>query len=285
MAYKTGDRLGTITDIVVWTIVSGAILLAAYGLVSVVLQSAAVLVMTMVFPPLILLTLLFILGGPAAVLIAGVRKRRLAMIVGPLLLIPILAAYSATSSWLEMRRMSRDVAALDMRDFSTASRHHNLVVMEYSHSIDCDDICQQILVQTDYSVGVPGYSSEPVIYRKISDAQCQATWDSARNIRFAGICATLQKVQTVDDALLIETPPTSIHGGNLGGYAVFNKLPPIEFSGKAFALIERLPRAKEQILGRWVAGEVRVWPFHSGPIGKNFSRKDFYSAALSLSVE
>src|SRR5690349_17551067 len=124
MAEKAGGRLATVTDIVLWTIASGAILCGAYGLAAAVMQSGLGFILAFVFPAAILLILLFILGGPIAILIAGVGNRRLAMIVGPLLLIPIFAAYSITSSWFEMRRLSSDVATLDMRTFSAPSRHH-----------------------------------------------------------------------------------------------------------------------------------------------------------------
>jgi hypothetical protein len=52
-----------------------------------------------------------------------------------------------------------------------------------------------------------------------------------------------------------------------------------------FALIERIPGEQDRVLGRWVSGEIVLWPFHSGPIGKSFERKDFYAAALGLSLD
>jgi hypothetical protein len=278
---KTPNHLGTITEIVVWTMVSGALLIAASRLTSGIAQSAFGLFL--VFPQVVLLVLLLILGGPAAVLIVGIRKRRLAMIAGPLLLIPIIAAYSIISSWFEMHRLSKDVAALDMRDFKTPSQYHDLIVLEYSRSTDCDELCKQILVRSDFSVGVPGYTFEPIVYRKITEVECKATWYSARNIRFAGICVTLDKVKSVDDALLIVTPMTFISGG--GMWDLFPKLPSVEFKGNAFALVERTSGSADRVLGRWVAGEVTVWPFRSGQIGIRFDRKEFYAAALGLSLD
>ena len=131
---------------------------------------------------------------------------------------------------------------------------------------------------------MPGYGGEPVVYRKLSESECQATSSSAQNINFDGICAAPKKVDMVDDGLVIETRMSIVYGGS-GSGETFDKLPPLEFSGMAFALIERVPGAKDRVLGRWVAGEVAVWPFRSGQIGQIFSRKDFYSAALGLFLE
>jgi hypothetical protein len=171
-----------------------------------------------------------------------------------------------------------------MRVFSLPSSHHDLIVQGDSRSTDCDDLCQQILVQTDYRVGVPGYGLKSLVYRKISEQECTDTWYSAPNIRFAGICARVEGMDTVDDALLVMTPGTRIYGG-ITGYDVFRDLPLLEFSGEALALVERTSGARDRVLGRWVAGEVSVSPFRSDQIGKSFSRKEFYAAALGLSLD
>jgi hypothetical protein len=284
MTEKIKTRRETAAKTVAWTLASGVMMLAAGRLVSAVLVRWSWPYVLPVPTVLLLLAVLLILGGPAAVLVIGIRKRSLSMIAGPLLLIPIIAAYSIASNWFEMRRLSRDVAALDMRSFAMPSQDHDLIVLEYSRSTDCDDLCRQILQRTDRSVGVPGYGSHPVVYRKISEARCKETWYSAKNIRFGDICATLVARETVDDALLIETPDTIVSGGDMGP-EIFSKLPPIEFSGQAFALVERIPGTPDRILGRWVAGEVSVWPFHSGPIGMGFDRKKFYAAALGFSFD
>jgi hypothetical protein len=187
MATKSGNRLGAISDVVVWTLLSGGAMVVAYELLLVITQSGVGLLLAFFFPPAVLLIVLVLLfGGPASVLIAGIRKRRLPMIVGPLLLVPIIAAYTVVSDWFEMRDLSKDVAALDVRAFSAPDRHHDLIILEHSASGDCDELCQRILVRTDYRVGIPAADSEPIVYRKISEAQCKDTWDSARNVRFSG---------------------------------------------------------------------------------------------------
>jgi len=282
MTDKGRTRLGILGTVAVWALASGVMVFAADRLVSAVFMPSSWPYVLPIPTVLLLLPLLLILGGPAAVLVIGILKRNLAMIAGPLLLIPILSAYAMASSWLEMRRLSRDVASLDMRVFLARSSRHDLIVQGDSRSTDCDDLCQQILVQTDYRVGVPGYGSKSFVYRKISEPECKDTWYSAPNIRFAGICARIEEMDTVDDALFIVTPGTRITGG-IRGHDVFQDLPPIEFTGQAFALVERIPEAPDRILGRWVAGDVSVWPFHSSPIGKSFDRKTFYAAALALS--
>ncbi len=281
---KTPSRLGKVTEILLWALASGALLLVAQALVSVFAQSSAGYVLAMIFPPIVLLVLLIIVSGPAAILIAGVKKRRLAMIVGPLLLIPAIGAYSIVSNWFEIRRLTKDVTALDDRDFAIPARSHDLIIMGDTRKPDCDDLCQRILAGTDYRVGVSGFSSEPIVYSRISEAECKATWYVKRNMRFGDICATVEKFKTVEDALVIEIPGTRISGGNYS-LDTFTRLPSLAFSGKAYTLIERLPDESDRVLGRWVAGEIAVWPFHSDSIGQSFTREDFYSAVLGVSLK
>jgi hypothetical protein len=280
----TRSRFEKTAQIAFWTLASGGLLLLTQALVSVFAQSAAGFVLAMIFPPIVLLVLLLIVAGPAAILIAGVKKRRFAMIAGPLLLIPVIAAYSIGSNWFEVQRLTKDVSELDHRDFTTPVRRHDLIVMGDTRKTDCDDLCQRILAKTDFRVGVSGFAREPVVYARISEAECKATWYVKRNMRFGDICVTVEKFETVDDALVIEIPGTFISGGNYS-LDTFMRLPSLEFSGKAYTLIERLPDESDRILGRWVAGEIAVWPFNSGPIGRSFTREEFYAAVLGLQLE
>ena len=122
--------------------------------------------------PLVSLLIIFalLLGGPAAILLIGVKKRRLGMILGPLLLIPIFAIWRFASDWAEMRDEAQRLAELDMRSFATPASQHHMIAMEYSRSKECDLLCQLILVNSDYAVAVSGISSDWTVYRRISHA-------------------------------------------------------------------------------------------------------------------
>jgi hypothetical protein len=241
------------------------------------------------FPPafLQLLALVLVLSpvaGFVAVVAAGIRRRRPVLVVGPVLLAVMIAANWVTAQRSAMEHLASRVTALDQRAVKPPSRHHDLVVLEFNRATACDALCQGILVHSTLSVGVAGNGASTIVYRRISEAECRATWYTAHNQRFAGICARVETLPSVQDALLIETPATYVAGGD-GGPDAFPGLPPQEFSGLAFALVERSPGAAERVLGRWIAGRVSVWPFDSGPIGADFSREDFYTAALGVDFQ
>jgi hypothetical protein len=228
-----------------------------------------------VFATLILFALL--LGGPAAILVTGIRKRRLDMIVGPLILIPIVAIWMRVSDWNEVRTMAKQVTALEMRTFAGPEAPHHLIALEYGSSTACDHLCQLILVNSDYTVAVGGMDYTRTVYRKIGHAECLKTQYVRHNIRFFGICATADPVQRIDDGLLIETP------ANLEATDLFSKLG-TEFDGTAFALVERRG-GQDRLLGRWISGKVKSGWFESDSIGQDFTREAFYRAALGMRLD
>jgi len=284
MASKSERLTNRISDIVIWTLISGAALALGCGVVSVL--GAAVGYAIAFSPAFILFAILMLLlagSGPISILIVGLRRYRMPMIVGPLLLIPIISAYSIASNWVDFDHRSTAVAELDQREFASAAKPHGLIFMEFARSPDCDAICRQILLRTNYSVGIDG--APRVLYRKVSQSECATT--DLTTLHFSGACVTREvSTQAIDDGLLIETPVTSVPGGQSEWeWRVLSELSGPEFSGDAFALVERIPGSEDRPLGRWVSGEVAVWPFHSGQIGKRFSRSEFYAAALGVPVQ
>ncbi|HVM86377.1 MAG TPA: hypothetical protein VMW18_20950 [Candidatus Binatia bacterium] len=286
MNERKAERLtNRVSDIVVWALTSGLVLACGYGL-AVALTNA---VGFFVFFPLVAVLVIpvvlgLFVGGPIAIAIVGLRKRRLAMVVGPAMLVPIFLGVSIASNWFDFQHASAAVAALDKRQFAPANGLHRLVFMEFARSPDCDGICQQILLHTNYNVGIDG--APRVLYRKVSESECSTT--DLTTLHFSGVCVTREvSTQAIDDGLIVETPGTYVPGGQsgVGEWDVFGRLPMPEFTGDAFAVVERVPGVEDRLLGMWVSGKVAVWPFHSGPIGKSFSRGEFYAAALGLPIQ
>jgi hypothetical protein len=262
--------------VLVWACASAATVAIGLGILRILGTSLGALWYASPLASIVILIAL-LLGGPLAILVAGIKRRRFGMALGPLLLIPLVTAWEVASDWLELRRLTHSTAALDTRAFATPESRHTMLVMEYSQSTDCDRLCQLILVNSDYAVAVGGISAERVVYRKIGRAECHETEYVRHNVRFFGICATTDTISQIRDALLIETPM------NLGSWDVFPDLS-YEFDGKAFALLERR-EGQNRVLGRWIAGREKSEWFESNPIGADFTREEFYSAALGMRLE
>jgi hypothetical protein len=225
----------------------------------------------------LLIGFVLLLGGPLAILVIGIRKRRSGMIAGPLLLIPIVPIWSVASNWIGLHTKAESIAELDARTFSAPAVPHHLIAQEYSRSSDCDQLCQLILVSSPYAVAVGGPGSDRTVYRKISHAECLETQYVRRTVRFLGICAAAEPVQRIDDALMIETPM------NLGAWEIFPGIDH-EFEGTAYALVERL-RGQDHLLGRWISGRLDNGSFQSDSVGQAFTREEFYRSALGLRLE
>jgi hypothetical protein len=226
----------------------------------------------------IVILIALLLGGPLAILVAGIKRRRFGMVLGPLLLIPLVTGWEVASDWLELRRLTHSTAALDTRAFATPESHHTILVMESSQGMACDQLCQLILVNSDYDVVVRGAGPGGIVYREISHAQCLETWYVRHNLQFFGICVTTDGVNRIDDGLFIETPMT------LPSRNVFPTSLDYRFDGMAYALVER-QQGDERVLSRWIAGNVKVGWFESDQIGQNFTREAFYRAALGMRLE
>jgi hypothetical protein len=273
-------------EVIFWTIASGGSLTIGYGLSRALSQSSlgAALPYTPLFGPVLLIIFALILGGPIAFIVIGIAKRRWAMVTGSFLGLSILAAgsagYGAMSDWRETQQLTQRVAALDTRAFAAPTAHHALLAMEYSRSTDCDQLCQLILVNSDYAVALPGIGGDWVVYRKIRHAECLETWYVRRNIQFFGICVTVERVNRIDDGLVIETPM------NLPAPDVFPLAFSYRFEGMAYALVERR-QWEDRVLSRWISGKIKVGQFESQQIGEAFTRESFYRAALGmrLSIE
>jgi hypothetical protein len=234
----------------------------------------AVLPYTPFFGLALLIVFVLNFGGPIAVILTGFGKRQWPMVAGGFASLLLLAAASVVSDWLDMRRLTHSVAALDMRTFAQPQSSPAILVLEYSRNTDCDQLCQLILVNSDYAVAVGGISAQRVVYRKIGHAECHETEYVSHNVQFFGICATTDTVDRIDDALLIVTPM------NLEAWDEFPGLG-YEFSGKAFALIERR-EGQNHLLGRWISGRAKSAWFESDSIGADFTREEFYRAALGM---
>ena len=258
--------------VLVWTFVGGATLLIGFGLGGALGSSGFVL--ALVFPPAILILLLIVFGGPIALIGVGIAKRKWEMVAGSIAALSILYGASVISDWFEMRRLVQQVEALDMRTFATPQAPHTIIAQDYSPTTDCDQLCQLILVNSNYAVAVGGPSYNRVVYRKISHEECLATQYVRHNVRFFGVCATTDSVAQLRDALMIQTPM------NLEGLDTFRGLG-YRFSGTAFALIER-QQGQDRVLGRWIAGQTKVGWFESREIGDAFTREAFYRAALGM---
>jgi hypothetical protein len=63
------------------------------------------------------------------------------MIVGPLLLIPIAALWITVGDRVVARAKVKHIAELDSRTFAAPMAPHRLIVLEYSRSNDCDQLC------------------------------------------------------------------------------------------------------------------------------------------------
>lgn len=224
----------------------------------------------------------FLLGGPLAILVAGIKKRRLGMVLGPLALIPVVTVWMEASDWFEMRDKAQQLAQLDMRAFLSPAAPHHLVAMDPGLNTDCDEICRQILLKTDYVVAVPDSSGRWLVYRELSEEKCHETEYMQRNMRFSGICITGEPADVIADGLLIMK--LSELGYRDDSMPVRYDLG-IGFSGTAYALIERNPSERDRVLGRWVSGSYKIGRFDSGQIAQPFTRSAFYSAALGIPIQ
>jgi hypothetical protein len=271
-----GPLSGHLRSIAVWLAASG--LLAFAGAVITHRISTALYLLWFASPTgSLLIGFVLLFGGPLAILVAGIRKRRSGMIAGPLLLIPVAAIWSVAGNWISLRTKAVSIAQLDARTFSAPAIPHHLIAQEYSRSSDCDQLCQLILVSSSSAVAVGGSDFDRTIYRKISHAECLETQYVRHTIRFFGICAAAEPVQRIDDALMIETPT------NLGAWEIFPGIDH-EFDGMAYALVERL-RGQDHLLGRWISGRLESGPFESHSIGQAFTREEFYRSAPGLRLE
>jgi hypothetical protein len=262
-----------------WTFVGGIALLLGFGLSGALgrLLGFGLFVFPALASIFLLLALAMIFGGPIALIVVGIIKRKWEMVAGSVVALSLLAGSCVVSDWVEMRRLTREAQALDMRNFVAPVAEHHLIAMEYSGSPECDRLCQLILVNSDYAVAVGGPSSSWTIYRKIGHTECRATQYVQHNVRYFGICARCETVSQIDDALMIETP------SNLSAWNTFPGLGH-EYSGVAFALVER-QQLHDRVLGRWIAGKVQTSWFHSAPIGEIFTRDAFYRAALGMRLK
>jgi len=258
--------------VLAWTFVGCITLLVGFGLGGALGSGGFGLFL--VFPGVTLIFLLIVFGGPIALIVVGIAKRKWEMVAGSIGALLILFGASVVSDWLEMRHLAQQVEVPDMRPFAAAQARHSIIAQEYSQSTDCDQLCQLILVNSDYAVAVGGPSYNRVVYRKISHNECLETQYVRHNVRFFGVCATTDTVAQIGDALLIQTPM------NFEALDTFRDLG-YRFTGTAFAFVER-QEGQDRVLGRWISGKIKTSWFESEEIGGEFTREAFYRAALGM---
>lgn len=217
-----------------------------------------------------LLTAFGIFLPPLTLIVMGIARKRIGLVVSPLLAAGIPAAALVWTGYLQML----EVRNLEQRAFLQPEAKHELVVLP-SHGCGID--CMQVLTETNYSVvGHEPITDTMMLYRKASGDVCYRPDNIAMLVKFtragyAGLCTTQSPIKDVDDALILERLAVQNVHKSVGL--------PNRYDGELYSFIERT-HGKDRLLGRWAGGTVKA--LTDFQIGPRFDDFDFYGAALGV---
>lgn len=220
----------------------------------------------------------------------GVVKGRPGFAIGPLAMLGLAIACAIAvllgSQWANAKKLE----SMQVREFLPAHRTHTMIAIEI-HNNHCDPLCMQLLANSQHLVAMkdtdgPGWT----VYKRENGLGCRAPENQESHLAFvragfANICAIREKRTSIDDALILRSMAW-----------VLSKQGVIEgFNGHIYELLER-EEGRERLLGRWVAGRVAPSSLpailvlgaigfgfdHKIDVGPDFSRDEFYGAALGI---
>jgi hypothetical protein len=231
--------------------------------------------------------------GPIVMFVIGVLRGRPGFAAAPALLLVALLAYrhaNLVEAAHEAQTAVDKAASFNVYPFLAPVKPHDIVAIQDSYDAReggaCSPICRQILLTSDYAVGVAETASgQWRVHRKAAGhefcsqpAQVES-YVSLLNYRHAGVCITLAHEAPHKDALVIRE--------NRSEHASANNLLPKSVQGLVMEFFERTD-GQDRLLGRVISGTVQP-PLLSGqqatqtPI--NMTDADFYAAALNLPIQ
>jgi hypothetical protein len=271
-------------DIPISAAVSGVASLIGYTIIQAMPMGLA---MAFAFTGLVWLVYVMMLalmyGGPVIVVANGLLKRRLGRIVGPLLLISGLAAYSHATV-----AHDRDTAAAaDTRPIHLDGPLPKIVALEEQTTF-CQSHCIQVLANTDFDVVQRPSSKRPwQRFRKVVGLTCDDNAHRTSTIGFIrlgyiGVCSEqIDSDAKVDDAIFISAKFQT--SGDWEGAG--------RFRGD-YAVAGRVQNGTTSILGRWINGRIEAplgdflgaLAAKDVKVGSPFMVEDIYRAAIGIPI-
>ena len=222
-------------------------------------------------------------GGPVIMVLNGLLKRRPGRVVGPLLLVAGLAAYSHA-----IVAHDRDAAAAaDTRPIHLDGPLPKIVAIE-EQTIFCLSHCIQVLASTDFDVVQRASSKRPwQRFRKVVGPTCDDDAHRTSTIGFIrlgyiGMCSEqIDSDAKVDDAIFISAKFQT--SGDWEGAG--------RFRGD-YAVVGRIQNGTTSILGRWINGRIeaplgdflQALAAKDVKVGSPLIVEDIYRAAIGISI-